>query len=217
MAAAALVVAAIVVGAPADAAVTADAAPRDLRPVQECADLAAWLAHLGGDCGAAGLTRGGETGAAALCDAVAGGAGGAGACAARAAADAEASARVHAALRRVKARRARGAWRGTAAFTISAYNNWGVVRPFLESLLAHAPRRRRRSPGRLRVARGRLTAAPHRTSRRRRTYPSSCGSSPTRGTPATRRWPPSAASSRPSRRARRRRPSRPRRSTICGP
>ena len=46
MAAAALVVAAIVVGAPADAAVTADAAPRDLRPVQECADLAAWLAHL---------------------------------------------------------------------------------------------------------------------------------------------------------------------------
>ena len=56
MAAAALVVAAIVVGAPADAAVTADAAPRDLRPVQECADLAAWLAHLGGDCGAAGLT-----------------------------------------------------------------------------------------------------------------------------------------------------------------
>ena len=45
MAAAALVVAAIVVGAPADAAVTADAAPRDLRPVQECADLAAWLAH----------------------------------------------------------------------------------------------------------------------------------------------------------------------------
>ena len=58
MAAAALVVAAIVVGAPADAAVTADAAPRDLRPVQECADLAAWLAHLGGDCGAAGLTRG---------------------------------------------------------------------------------------------------------------------------------------------------------------
>ena len=39
--AAALVVAAIVVGAPADAAVTADAAPRDLRPVQECADLAA--------------------------------------------------------------------------------------------------------------------------------------------------------------------------------
>ena len=48
MAAAALVVAAIVVGAPADAAVTADAAPRDLRPVQECADLAAWLVHLGG-------------------------------------------------------------------------------------------------------------------------------------------------------------------------
>ena len=66
MAAAALVVAAIVVGAPADAAVTADAAPRDLRPVQECADLAAWLAHLGGDRGAAGLTRGGDAGAAAL-------------------------------------------------------------------------------------------------------------------------------------------------------
>ena len=54
MAAAALVVAAIVVGAPADAAVTADAAPRDRRPGQEGADLAAWRAHLGGDCGAAG-------------------------------------------------------------------------------------------------------------------------------------------------------------------
>ena len=139
-----LVVAAVVV-AKTNAAVTVDAAPRDLRPVQECADLAAWLAHLGGDCGAAGLAHGGDAAAAALCDIVAGGATGAGACATRAAADVEASARVHAALRRVKARRARGAWRGTAAFTISAYNNWGVVRPFLESLLAHAPRQRRKS------------------------------------------------------------------------
>jgi hypothetical protein len=139
-----LVVAAVVV-AKTNAAVTVDAAPRDLRPVQECADLAAWLAHLGGDCGAAGLAHGGDAAAAALCDIVAGGATGAGACATRADADAEASARVHAALRRVKARRARGAWRGTAAFTISAYNNWGVVRPFIESLLAHAPRQRRKS------------------------------------------------------------------------
>ena len=136
MAAAALVVAAIVVGAPADAAVTADAAPRDLRPVQECADLAAWLAHLGGDCGAAGLTRGGDR-RGRLCDAVAGGAGGAGACAARGPRTRRRAARPRGAPARQGATGARRLARDGGVHD-RAYNNWGVVRPFLESLLAHA-------------------------------------------------------------------------------
>ncbi|KAH8056950.1 glycosyl transferase [Aureococcus anophagefferens] len=42
-----------------------------------------------------------------------------------------------AALGDAKRRHEKELWKGTAAFTISAFNNWGVVRPFLTSLLDH--------------------------------------------------------------------------------
>ena len=38
------------------------------------------------------------------------------------------------AVRRARTAKGRRAWAGTVAFTISAYNSWGVVRPFLRSL-----------------------------------------------------------------------------------
>ncbi|KAH8081688.1 glycosyl transferase [Aureococcus anophagefferens] len=41
------------------------------------------------------------------------------------------------ALGDAKRRHEKELWKGTAAFTISAFNNWGVVRPFLTSLLDH--------------------------------------------------------------------------------
>lgn len=104
--------------------------PNGLRPMQECGDLSLWLDWLvaqralpGADaCG--GLPES--------------------ACAALARRDAKSCAGVGEevvtqALDRVRARYRDELWNGTAAFTISAWNNWAVVRVFLESLLRANP------------------------------------------------------------------------------
>ena len=99
--------------------------PTGLRAAQECADLGSWLAYLGaGACADLGVD-------AAVC--------------ADLAKPDRANARcvethgpaVSKALGDAKHRHEKELWKGTAAFTISAFNNWGVVRPFLTSLLDH--------------------------------------------------------------------------------
>ena len=96
--------------------------PTGLRAAQECADLGSWLAYLGaGACADLGVD-------AAVC--------------ADLAKPDRANARcvethgpaVSKALGDAKHRHEKELWKGTAAFTISAFNNWGVVRPFLTSL-----------------------------------------------------------------------------------
>ena len=99
--------------------------PTGLRAAQECADLGSWLAYLGaGACADLGVDE-------AIC--------------ADLAKPDRANARcvethgpaVSKALGDAKRLHEKELWKGTAAFTISAFNNWGVVRPFLTSLLDH--------------------------------------------------------------------------------
>ena len=187
MAAAALVVAAIAVGAPADAAVTADGGVRTCARSRS-ARTRRLAAHLGGDCGAAG-PRAAAKPARPHSATPSPRRRRRGACAPARPPTRGERARPRG-VRRVKARRARGAAR-----------DGGVHDQRLQQLgrrpaVPREPRARAApaspKPGALRWPAGasqRLHigfpagAAPTRAR----------GSSPTRGTPATRRWPPSAA------------------------
>jgi glycosyltransferase involved in cell wall biosynthesis len=103
-------------------------ATRGLRAAQECADLQHWLEHLGdGNCDA--ISRH-------LCG-ILGFEDGEARCVEFAQASEEQQERVSEALKQAKRIGEKHAWNGTCAFTISAFNNWGVVRPFLESILEH--------------------------------------------------------------------------------